>query len=588
MRFATDSLVDISVYLGAILSMGLDKTDDKDFEDCFKKLIDILSEVSSSYKENSKSFWTMFMDFDCPYSADMLAALIILLPKIVHHFEYPSEQFDDLTVFFRKFLKDVSENCNSPTRASIIDNLKQGFTEKLLKLIKKIAKNNRYPQSFEGLFDCVLFLLKIDANPEEYLSILPDLCFLLSNKNPALTTGEGVAEKVVSVINVLIETSMNDSNELNFALYDESLDYLLQGISVNEEICHHLTSMIIDLIKALRSSICNDDCDSKHLLNSRLQELATKIEPLIDIRNKKTCLRYSQLYCFAISSRLPENRKTESFSTWLTSGDVMTFFTLLKITMSMLNSDGNDLNPHEDPLLKQLINYPFLSATQLEEESLNSMSSLTEIVTNNLPELASQFLEPYSAEYLLFVTKILIKIMDKVDDFYETRWEQLRSLMKSLYFSGFDDNAHAIRATRLVFMWKLFQMDLNSAFVSSLIMYDCKDDEAGGISLTGIDAPFPREIMCEVQGKFFAKIFRDLKQLLLEYHGLDSFEDSKTCLEEITYVLAEMGQRCLEEHHRAMLKELVHVALDISEVPSECNRVISENINSFIRNIYLA
>ena len=267
----------------------------------------------------------------------------------------------------------------------------------------------------------------------------------------------------------------------------------------------------------------------------------------------------------------------------------MTFFTLMKITISMLNGDSKDLNPHGDPLLKQLVNPPFLSVTQLEEELSSSTSSLTEIVTNNFPELASHFLEPYSTDYLLFVTKILVKVMDKVDDFHETRWEQVRSILSSFYknFSGYDHNI-IIRSTRLVFMWKLFQMDLNNAFVSSLIMYDCKDDEADKISITGIDALSSKEIMCKVQGKFFATIFRELKQLLLGNHGLDSFEDSKTCLEEITGVLAEMGQRCLEEHHRAMLKELVHVALDISNVHSECNRVISENINSFIRNIHLA
>ena len=307
--------MDISVYLGAILSMGLDKTDDQDFEDCFKKLIEILSEVSSLYEKKSKSFWSMDYNY-CPYSADTLVALIILLPKIAHHFEYPSEQFDDLTVFFRKFLKDVSENCNSPSQATIINNLKQGFTEKLLKLIKDLSLNKHCPQSFEGLLDCVLLLLKIDVNPEEYCSILPDLFFFLRKKNTALTTGEGVSYKrVVLVIENLIETSINDCSKPKFALYDESLDYLLQAISANEEICDHLASMIVDLIKALRSSICNDDCESKQLLNSRLQELATKIEPLIDIRNKKTCLSYSQLYCFSISSRLPENKCTESSST---------------------------------------------------------------------------------------------------------------------------------------------------------------------------------------------------------------------------------------------------------------------------------
>ena len=587
---AKDSPVDISVYLGAILSMGLDKTDNKDFEDCFKKLIDILSEVSSSYEKKSKSFWTN-MDYNCPYSADMLAALIILLPKIVNHFEYPGEQFDDLTVFFRKFLKDVSENCNSPSQTSIINHLKQGFTEKLLKLIKDLSHNKHCPQSFEGLLDCDLFLLKIDDNPEEYCSILPDLFFFLSKKDTALTTGEGVPYKrVVLVIENLIETSINDCSKPKFALYDESLDYLLQAISANEEICDHLASMIVDLIKALRSSICNDDCESKQLLNSRLQELATKIEPLIDIRNKKTCLSYSRLYCFSISSRFHNNRKTESSSVWFTNGDVMMFFTLMKITISMLNSDSKDLNPHGDPLLKQLVNPPFLSVTQLEEELSNSTSSLTEIVTNNFPELVSQFLEPYSTDYLLLVTKILVKVMDKVDDFHETRWEQVRSILSSFYknFSGYDHYI-IIRSTRLVFMWKLFQMDLNNAFVTSLIMYDCKDDEADKISITGINALSSKEIKCKVQGKFFATIVRDLKQLLLEYgHNLDSFEDSKTCLEEITSVLAEMGQRYLEENHRVMLKELVHVAIDISYVHSECNRVISENIDSFIQNIYLA
>ncbi|KAL5264891.1 hypothetical protein ACHWQZ_G005843 [Mnemiopsis leidyi] len=591
---------DISVFLAAVLSIGLHQANDKEFgpevEDCLQKVILILSEISSVYDKKSKAFWSM--DYNCPYSANTMVSFIILLPKIVPHFEYRCEKIEDLLTIFRKCLKDVSENYNSSSQASVISHLsKQGFIRKLLHFIKDFTRGNleHCPYShFERLIDCVLFLLKSGFNSKEFLPILPDLCFLLSKTNISLEASQVVSDKsIILVINVLIERAIDDcSNNIDSKLTcEESFDNLLESLKVNGEICHHIAGMITGLIKALKTWNLNNICESKtdqSLLNSRLHKLAMKVESLIDLNigSQKSSLSLFQLYSFSISSRLPDHKSTESSSTWSANDDVMMFFTLLKISMILLNR--KDLIPQRDPLLNLLVNKPFLSVTQLEGELSKSMSCLTEIVTNNLPELASQFKGPYSPDYLLFVTKIMVLMMDVMDDLFDPRWDQVRSIMSSFYkeLSGNDDIA--IRTTRLVFMWKLFQMDLNNTFVSSLIMYDCKNEDADEICLTDLNDSLSQEMVHKVREIFFSKIVQDLKQLLKENHSKSSEDEIIIqCLTKISGFMAKMSQSCLAKHQFAMLGELVYTALDISDVYSECNKVISENVDTFIRNIYL-
>ena len=586
------SLVNRDVLLASILSMSYPIAQGFQFspeiEYGLKTVLSIIYETENWNSGNSGSFT----------DPDILEAFMIVMPRIFDYLNHQSEYLEEASFIMRNMLVDLQVYDRGSRELVIYRLAKHGFINETLDYF------HQYPYCRGEMADCchlkrfteclnLLLKLNFKLDDESLLPMVHELVNVLSCTNiSVLGNGYEDSNVVLFVINNLIENIENTAiNQMG----KEFFDNLIESLNVNREIMSEITQTTVKAMKKLQPiglslSPSNHEYLNRSLVYSTLKHISMKIEALLDPREKALSVNYCKLYCVSVSTRNPEEKDKESNSR---DNDLLMFLTNMKLFMIILNSEDLGDFDSTDECVTSFVRYPYTVVEQMREKSNGvEFKSMVKIIEDNLPDIAAMFEGQCRMEYTHFVTLLVLSALDEIDDFLSSRWEQIRYTMFSYYVNITHCHNNQVHSTRLLFMWKLFNLSIHGensgaheqhsgGFVSDLILFELYERDPD----TDLESCSIVEI-CEL---FYGYIVHDIQRVLRDpslLHCVNSHAEPVLHVVEITELMVDMALNICWDYQVTLLGDIVPSALDVTS-EYRCNFKLRENVDKFIRNLYI-
>ena len=607
-------LLNRSIILSAAVSASLQK----EFLAHSREIDDMLEKV----------FMLLYMhdyhnDQGATYDYKIIEPIMTLVPYVCQLLETRSQKMSE-SIFYVlfKLLHTMFRCYDKKSNAIVLGWLsKHGYTLFLFEYIRKYTIATSVDLTLKLLIDTALYMMDDFKSKDVCLSLIPKLLLFLNLKDvPSLGDQSAIYYKhtTESIVQILQRTISNLNLDCAKVLLYESafLETLADALVNNRRyvmILDPLTLLIAQAVVKIIFPIMDDSQSSqfyKDLSKNALKNVCNKLKtqiitPLcIHTINASKLFFSCRLLMYQYFTNALDSPNDETLGFMIKALAVMCH--TVNNNLDYVFNDGRSAKMHSylcsnTNLVKSFLEMVDTSAYHVKAGAYSwTRRKLQKIVKDELPDIMSDFIGIHgNIQFHLteVITRLVLQFLDSVEDFFTPRWELVHYLMGQYYkiASLMQKDNGRVYATKLIFMWRLLDMDKSKKLVSSILQYEvgvreCTDDA----QLSMLEKTFLRAEVSfgsheataweQNQEKYFLYLVRDLRSVL-EDTSIINHQNCRHDINWATFVLVELAKDTKDPSRIKSLKDVVFCALDFA-AEQESNQMKSD-VNDFIVHLYM-